>query len=77
MAVKRGKRLPPDRSRSEEAEERRRGSVPAKVEHPFPHVKRYSGCSNVRDRGLAMNSRRIAMLLEFANRRIAGRHAPG
>ena len=57
--------------------EKRKASVRAKVEHPFLYVKRHFGYGKVRDRGLAKNTERIAMLLGFANLLIAGRYATG
>ena len=60
---------------AEEAAEKRKGSVRAKVEHPFLYVKRHFGYGKVRYWGLAKNTQRIAMLLGFANLLIAGRYA--
>ncbi len=68
-AMKRGKRRQLDPSGPEAAAERRKGSVRARVEHPFGYAK-------VRCRGLAKNTQRIALLLGFSNLLIAGRHAP-
>ena len=59
----------------EEAEEKHKASIRAKVEHPFLYVKRHFGYSKVRYRGLAKNTQRIAMLLGFTNLLIAGRYA--
>jgi len=76
VAMKRGKRRQLDPSGPEEAAERRKGSVRAKVEHPFLYVKRHFGYAKVRCRGLARNTQRIALLLGFSNLLIAGRYAP-
>ncbi len=75
VAMRRGKRKLLDRD-GPEAAERRKGSVRAKVEHPFPYVKRHFGYAKVRCRGLARNTQRIALPLGFSNLLIAGRHAP-
>ena len=61
----------------EEAAEKVKASVRAKLEHPFLYVKRHFGYAKVRYRGLAKNTQRIALLLGFANLLIAGRYAPG
>ena len=76
VAMKRGKRRRLDPSGPEEAAEHRKGSVRAKVEHPFLYVKRHFGYAKVRYRGLAKNTQRIALLLGFSNLLIAGRYAP-
>ena len=76
VAMKRGQRRKLDKSGPEEAAERRKGSVRAKVEHPFLYVKRHFGYAKVRYRGLAKNTQRIALLLGFSNLPTAGRHAP-
>ena len=75
VAMRRGKRKLLDGDGPEEAAERRKGSVRAKVEHPFLYVKRHFGYSKVRYRGLARNTQRIAVLLGFTNLLIAGRYA--
>ena len=75
VAMKRGKRKLLDKAGSEEAAEHRKGSVRAKVEHPFLYVKRHFGYRKVRYRGLAKNTQRIALLLGFSNLLIAGRYA--
>jgi len=75
VAMKRGKRKLLDQSGPEEAAEHRKGSVRAKVEHPFLYVKRHFGYRKVRYRGLAKNTQRIALLLGFSNLLIAGRYA--
>ena len=75
IAMRRGKRKLPDKDGPEEEAERRKGSVRAKVEHPFLYVKRHFGYSKVRCRGLAKNTRRIAVPLGFTNLLIAGRYA--
>ena len=51
----------------EAAEERRKASVRAKVEHPFLYVKRHFGYARVRYRGLYKNTQRLALLLGLAN----------
>ena len=76
-AMKPGKRRQLDKSGPEEAAERDKASVRAKVEHPFLYLKRHFGYAKVRYRGLAKNTQRIALLLGFANLLIAGRYAPG
>ena len=76
-AMKPGKRRVLDKSGSEEAAEKRKASVRAKVEHPFLYVKRHFGYAKVRYRGLAKNRQRIALLLGFSNLLIAGRYATG
>ncbi len=75
VAMKRGKRKLLEASGPEEVAERRKGSVRAKVEHPFLYVKRHFGYSKVRYRGLAKNTERIALLLGFTNVLIAGRYS--
>ena len=75
VAMKPGKRRLLDKSGPEEAVEKRKASVRAKVEHPFLYVKHHFGYGKVRYRGLAKNTQRIAMLLGFANLLIAGRYA--
>ena len=75
VAMKPGRRRKLDKDGPEEAAEKRKGSVRAKVEHPFLYVKRHFGYGKVRYRGLAKNTQRIAMLLGFANLLIAGRYA--
>ncbi len=75
IAMKRGKRRQLDKAGAQEAAERRKGSVRAKVEHPFLYVKRHFGYAKVRYRGLAKNRQRIAVLLGFSNLLIAGRYA--
>ena len=76
-AMKPGKRRALDKSGADEAAEKAKASVRAKVEHPFLYVKRHFGYAKVRYRGLAKNTQRIALLLGFANLLIAGRYAPG
>ena len=76
-AMKPGKRRQLDKSGPEEAAEKRKASVRAKVEHPFLYVKHIFGYRKVRYRGLAKNTQRIALLLGFANLLIAGRYATG
>ena len=76
VAMRPGKRRKLDKSGAEEAAEKRKASVRAKVEHPFLYVKRHFGYSKVRYRGLAKNTQRIALLLGFANLLVAGRYPP-
>ena len=73
VAMKPGKRRQWDKAGPEEAAERRKGPVRAKVEHPFLYVKRRFGYAKVRYRGLAKNRQRIAVLLGLSNPLIAGR----
>jgi IS5 family transposase len=75
VAMKHGKRRRLDKEGPEEAAERRKASVRAKVEHPFLYVKRHFGYAKVRYRGLAKNTQRIAVLLGLSNLLIAGRYA--
>ena len=75
VAMKAGKRRQLDKSGAQEAAEKRKASVRAKVEHPFLYVKRHFGYAKVRYRGLAKNTQRIAMLLGLSNLLIAGRYA--
>ena len=63
------------RASAEEAAEKRKASVRAKVEHPFLYVKRHFGYAKVRYRGVAKNRQRIALLLGFSGLLIAGRFA--
>ena len=76
-AMKPGRRRQLDGSGPEEAAEKRKASVRAKVEHPFLYVKRHFGYAKVRYRGLAKNTQRIALLLGFTNLLVAGRYATG
>ena len=78
-AMKPGRRRLLDKSCAEEAAERRKASIRAKVEHPFLYVKRHFGYAKVRYRGLTKNgdTQRIALLLGFSNLLIAGRYATG
>ena len=75
MAMKPSKRRLLDKGGPQEAAEKRKASVRAKVEHSFLYVKHHLGSGKVRYRGLAKNTQRIAMLLGFANLLIAGRNA--
>ena len=77
VAMRPGKRRQLDKAGPEEAAERRKASVRAKVEHPFLYVKRHFGYAKVRYRGLAKNTRRVALLLGLSNLLIAGRTATG
>ena len=76
-AMKPGRRRQLDGSGPEEAAEKRKASVRAKVEHPFLYVKRHFGYAKVRYRGRAKNTQRIALLLGFTNLLVAGRYATG
>ena len=76
-AMKPGKRRRLDKDGPEEAAEKRKASVRAKVEHPFLYLKRHFGYAKVRYRGLAKNTQRIALLLGFSNLLIAGRYDTG
>ena len=72
VAMKPGRRRLLGEGVAEEAAETRKGSVRAKVEHPFLYVKRHFGYAKVRYRGVAKNRQRIALLLgvlEPADRR--------
>jgi len=75
IARGRGKRKMPGKGGPEEAEERRKASVRARVEHPFRWLKRCFKCSKVRCRGLYRNRQRMAALLGVTNLIMAGRHA--
>ena len=75
VAMKAGKRRRLDKTGVEEAAERRKASVRAKVEHPFLYLKRHCGYAKVRYRGLSKNTQRIAVLLGLSNLLIAGRYA--
>ena len=75
VAMKAGKRRLLDKAGGQEAAERRKASIRAKVEHPFLYVKRHFGYAKVRYRGLAKNTQRLAVLLGLSNLRIAGRYA--
>ena len=77
VAMKPGKRRLLDKEGAEEAAEKGKASVRAKVEHPFLYMKRHFGYGKVRYRGLAKNTQRIAMLLGFADLLIVGRYATG
>ena len=77
VAMKPGRRRLLGEGVAEEAAEKRKGSVRAKVEHPFLYVKRHFGYAKVRYRGVAKNRQRIALLLGFSNLLIAGRYATG
>ena len=73
VAMRPGKRRQLDKAGPEEAAERRKAPVRAKVEHPFLYVKRHFGYAKVRYRGLAKNTQRLALLLGLSNLLIAGR----
>ena len=63
--VKPGRRRLLGEGVAEEAAEKRKASMRAKVEHPFLYVKRHFGYAKVRYRGVAKNRQRIALLLGF------------
>ena len=67
VAMKPGRRRLLDEGVAEEVVEKRKGSVRAKVEHPFLYVKRHFGYAKVRYRGVAKNRQRIALLLGFSS----------
>ena len=75
VAMRPGKRRGLDKAGAQEAAERRKVSVRAKVEHPFLYVKRHFGQVKVRYRGLAKNTQHTAVLLGLSNLLIAGRYA--
>ena len=75
VAMKPGKCRWLDKDSTEEAAEKRKASIRAKVEHPFLYVKRHFGNAKVRYRGLAKNIQRTALLIGFTNLLIAGRYA--
>ena len=67
VAMKAGKRQQLDKSGPEEAAEKRKASVRAKVEHPFLYVKRHFGYAKVRYRGVGEEHaahRRAARVLQ-------------
>ena len=71
VALKPGKRRLLVRGGLEEWAERKKASIRAKVEHPFLDVRRIFGYAKVRYRGLAKNTRRMALLLGLSNLRRA------
>ena len=73
IAMKAGKRRKLDPGGEEEAAEKAKASVRAKVEHPFLDVKRNFGYAKVRYRGLAKNLERLALMLGIFNLRRAQR----
>jgi len=73
--MERGKRKMLDKDGPEEAEERRKASVRARVEHPFRWLKHCFKCSKIRYRGLYKNRQRMAVLLGVTNLIMVGRHA--
>ena len=75
VALKPGRCRRLDKAGAQEAVERGKASVRAKVEHPFLYLKRHFGYAKVRYRGLAKNTQRIALLFGFSNLPIAGRYA--
>ena len=80
VAMKAGQRRRLDKEGPEEAAERRKASVRAKVEHPFLYVKHHFGYAKVRYRGLGEHAahRRAARVLQPAHRRALRRRlTPG
>jgi len=75
IAMRRGKRKTPGKGGPEEAEERRKASVRARVEHSFRWLKRCFKYSKARCRGLYKNRQRMAVLFGVTNLIMAGRHA--
>jgi len=75
IAMGRGERKTLGKDGPEEAEERRKASVRARVEHPFRWLKHCFKCSKVRYRWLYKNRQRMAALLGVTNLIMAGRHA--
>jgi len=75
IAMRRGQRKMPGKDGPEEAEERRKASVRAGVEHSFRWLKRCFKYSKFRCRGLYKNRQRMAVLLGVTNLTMAGRHA--
>lgn len=69
MRPGRRRRLPPGSPLAER--ERRRAALRATVEHPFLYVKHRFGYRRTRNRGLAKNRERLALLLGLANLLIA------
>ncbi len=75
VTMKPSKRRLLDKGGSQDAAEKRKASVRAKVGHAILYVKHHFGYGKVCYRGLAKNTQRIAMVLGFANLLIAGRYA--
>ena len=72
VAMKPGRRRLLGEGVAEEAAEKRKATVRAKVEHPFLYVKRHFGYAKVRYRGVAKEQaahRVAAGVLESADRR--------
>ena len=67
VAMRPGRRRQLEPGSEEALAERRKASIRAKVEHPFLYVKRRFGYAQVRYRGLAKNTQRLALLLGLAN----------
>ena len=66
MAMGPGKRRKLDPESEEAFWERGKASVRAKMWHPFLKVKRLFGYTKVRYRGLAKNTERLALMLDWA-----------
>jgi IS5 family transposase len=61
-------KLPEGRAKQRlQMRERRKASVPAKVEHPFRVIKRQFGLVKVRFRGLAKNTAHVVTLFALSN----------
>ena len=71
VAIRHGRRRQLARDSPLAQRERKRASLPAKVEHPFLYIKRRFGYDQVRYRGLAKNHNRLALLLGFTNLLVA------
>ena len=74
VAMRPGRRRQLEPGSEEAVEERRKASIRAKVEHPFLWVKRRFGYAKVRNRGLAKNTQRLALLFGLTNLITAERH---
>ena len=67
VAMRPGKRRKLEPGSEEAVAEKEKASVRTKVEHPFLKVKRIFDYGEVRYRGLAKNTQRLALLLGFGN----------
>ena len=67
VAMRPGSRRMLEPGSQEALEEKAKGSVRAKVEHPFLKLKRLFGYGKVRYRGLAKNMERLALLFGLGN----------
>ena len=67
VAMRPGKRRKLEPGSDEAVAEKEKASVRAKVEHPFLKVKRIFDYGQVRYRGLAKNTQRLALLLGLGN----------